>query len=334
MKLGKSLLLIFLVFTLWSCAETEEENVSPTTNIFGIRGDLSLASYEKIATNEAPYSAGTEYPDFSPVVFIKIRESKDDIIGSGVLIAPNWVLTAAHTFYVPGEDKKPKEASATQILIGQDPNAPKATYQVESIIFHPTWADGDGGFEKGNDICLIKLTKNVVEVSVASINLDKKQPTLNSKLWFAGFGDYSERPGQNANLFSKKHALENILDRKVDALTSTKNGVSYEGGLLAFDFDSPDGSINTLGDNIMNEQEKVLGSGVSLPTALPFEATTVSGDSGGPLLAYLNGTWKVIGVLHGGIDDVAPNIKDSAYGDISVFTQTASHEAWIKNTIK
>lgn len=326
------LLAISLAFVFSSCSTTDDENVTPS-GIFGIRGDLNLADYEKIATNASPYQ-GSDYPNFSSVVFIQVTNKSDEFIGSGVLIAPNWVLTASHNFYFPGEDKTPKTASQTKVFIGNDPNNPQASYAVEQIIMHPTWSDGDGGFESGNDICLVKLMKTVTGVSPATVNFSKTSPKLNDKLWFAGFGDYSNTAGQNPNLYSKKHALENILDRKVDGLMSKKNNVSYEGGLFAFDFDSPDGLFNTLGDAIINLQEKALGSGTSAATALAFEGTTVQGDSGGPLFGFVNNSWTVIGILHGGVDDVAPNVKDAAYGDISVFTQTASHENWIKNTVK
>lgn len=330
------LLVASLAFVFSSCSSDNYEDVNPSSpsGIFGIRGDLNLADYEKIASNVSPYQAGTTYPDFGSVVFIKVTEKSDEFIGSGVLIAPNWVLTASHNFYFPGEDKTPKTASQVKVSIGNDPNNPQATYSVEQIILHPTWSDGDGGFERGNDICLVKLTKNVAEVSPATINFTAASPKLNDKIWFAGFGDYSSTAGQNANLYSKKHALENILDRKVDGLTSKKNNTSYEGGLLAFDFDSPDGSFNTLGDAIINLQEKALGNGTSSATALAFEGTTVQGDSGGPLFAFTDNKWVLIGILHGGIDDVAPNVKDAAYGDISVFTQTASHVSWIKSIVK
>jgi secreted trypsin-like serine protease len=113
-----------------------------------------------------------------------------------------------------------------------------------------------------------------------------------------------------------------------------QNEVNYYGGLLAFDFDSPDGSINSLGDKTVNEDEATLGSGRSDSIALPYEGTTVEGDSGGPLFILTNEGWKIAGVLSGGADKPIDNHKDSSYGDISLFIRTSSSADWIKQTIK
>jgi hypothetical protein len=180
---------------------------------------------------------------------------------------------------------------------------------------------------------LVKLKEPITSITPAQINFSKDE-RLGEIIWFAGFGDYTQQVGQDANLLPKKHALQNVLDRKVDGINTSVNGKTYTGGLLAFDFDSPEGNVNSLGDNLVNEDEKTLGSGTSDAMALPYEGTTVEGDSGGPLFILTSEGWKIAGILSGGADKPIENHKDSSYGDISLFIRTSSSAEWILSIIK
>ena len=173
----------------------------------------------------------------------------------------------------------------------------------------------------------------VSAISPVSLYLENTE-AIDAEVYFCGFGDYSREPGQDRDLLSKKHALENTLDRKVDGLITFAGGKNYNGGLLAFDFDDPEGIINSLGDDEINADEEILGIGTSTPGALEYEGTTVRGDSGGPLFVKLGSTWYVGGVLAGGATDPIWNHRDGDYGDISIFTRVSSHVAWIQSVIK
>ncbi|WP_255070547.1 trypsin-like serine protease [Lacihabitans sp. LS3-19] len=303
---------------------------SPQT--FGIRNDKKLSDYEAIATNMAPYNTD-EFPDFGSVVCIIIEDGKFEYIGTGVLINSQWIITAAHNFIEPEKSKKLPALSAINILVGNDPNNPSKTLKVSQVIVHPQWTISDGGFEKGTDLALVKLSSPITNITPANLNLDINGEKDKAYIWTCGFGDYSGQAGQNKDDYSKKHAMVNVLDRIVNGLSSSVGGVNYNGGLLAFDFDAPDGKYNTLGDNIVNVQEYDLGKGNSSPEALEMEGGTIEGDSGSPIFVKINGVWKVCGLLHGGIDNVASGVKDSSYGDISVYTRTASAASWIQSVI-
>jgi len=110
-------------------------------------------------------------------------------------------------------------------------------------------------------------------------------------------------------------------------------GNIYKGGLLAFDFDNPNGSINSLGDNYISEDELLLGSGSSTAEALEFESGTVEGDSGGPLFVKDGDTWKIAGVLSGGLGESLSNFQDGNYGDISVYIRVSQSIEWIQSVI-
>jgi len=298
---------------------------------FGIRHDKSLSEYEALAANNTG-----DKPDFSAVVSFSYSmdgSSNEEYIASGILIDPEWILTAGHNFYDAYEDDHPAPETGIIVKVGNDPNNPVQTFGVSEIVFHPSWLDGQQEYEHGNDLCLVKLSSPVINLTPAILHTNATEE-IGSKVWFCGFGDYSETLGEDPDLDSKKHAIENILDRKKIGLISSANSVNYSGGLLAFDFDDPEGNINSLGDNIINTDENILGPGTSTSGALEFEGTTVEGDSGGPLFVKNGSFWELCGILSGGATDPIPNHEDGSYGDISIFVRVTPSYNWIQSVIK
>lgn len=324
-------ILVLLFLSISSC----KKDLLDENNTFGIRHDVNLEQYESIATNLAPYNTA-DYPDFSPVVSFKYSldgSENQEYTASGTIVNEKWILTAGHNFFVADEQSEPALASGIRVYVGLDPDNADASYEVESLHFHPTWIQDNKDFVYANDLCLVKLKTAISSVKPAIMNLTKEEQ-LDSKVWFAGFGDYSKIKGQDKNASSKKHALENILDRANDGITTTINGITYSGGLLAFDFDSPNQNFNALADSEINEDEAILGAGTSSAASLDFEGTTVAGDSGGPLFVKVGNEWKLAGVLSGGVPKPFAKHKDSSYGDISVFIRVATHSDWIESLVQ
>ncbi|MFN8429093.1 MAG: trypsin-like serine protease [Spirosomataceae bacterium] len=327
-KLKNLLKALALSFVLFSCGTTDI--IEPTENqTFGIRHDRSLSDYESAVTS------ATDHPDFGAVVMFSytLDGKSDEYIGSGTLIAPNWILTAGHNFFVKDEQKNPASPADITVFTGNNPNNPDQTLSVEQIYFHPTWLQDNQDFVNANDLCLVKLKTAVKNITPVPLYTGTEEP-IGSKVWYCGFGDYSKLKGQDSDLYSKKHAIENILDRKATGIITKINGLTYNGGLLAFDFDAPAGNSNTLGDSYIGEDEALLGTGTSSPSPLDLEGTTVQGDSGGPLFIKDNGEWKIAGVLSGGVPEPVKGQKDSSYGDISVFIRVSNSKGWIGEMVK
>lgn len=323
-------ILFFLVFiAIFSSAcqkDVEGEEIT-----FGIRHDKDLADYEAVASAQS-----TARPDFASVIAFSYSldgSQNHNYTATGTLIAPQWILTAGHNFFVAEEQSAPANVSGISVLTGNDPNNPLGTIEVESLTFHPSWLTENEDFVKANDLCLVKLKTAINNIPTAEFYTTSTE-AIGGQVWFCGFGDYSNEAGQDKNLLSKKHAIENILDRKNTGIVSTANGVSYTGGLLAFDFDNPAGTINSLGDDLVNSDEALLGTGGSSSEATEYEGTTVQGDSGGPLFVKDGSTWKVAGVLSGGATDPISNHQDGSYGDISLFIRVSTHKDWIQSVIK
>ncbi len=214
--------LFFSLILFTSCGEFEDEEVTVgTETAFGIRHDKQLADYESVAANVAPYN-GTEYPNFESVVNFTYSldgGSEPEFVASGVLVAPDWILTAGHNFFDSQEQSSPPPVSGIKINIGTDPNNPSATLAIEQLVFHPTWINESEVIVGANDFCLVQLANPINDIEPAILEKNSDE-IVGSQVWFCGYGDYSARPNQDPDLYSKRHAINNMLDRVVDGITS------------------------------------------------------------------------------------------------------------------
>lgn len=327
------LLLAILALTFTACID-DEQPIDPNgedRQAFGIRHDRQLSDYEAAAATTA-----TDRPDFGSVVsFSYSLDGSDnhDVIATGTLVKPDWILTAGHNFFVSDEQSNPAPVSGIEVFLGTDMENPTRRVAVAELVFHPTWLTNDDAFATANDLCLVRLAEPINDLPLATLQTDDDEE-LGSTVWFAGYGDYSQVEGNDPNRLPRRHAVENVLDRKTDGVTTTADGVTYTGGVLAFDFDDPDGSANTLGDDRVEGDEALVGTGTSQPSARNLEGSTVQGDSGGPLFVNDNGTWRLAGVLSGGLSDVLPDHADGDYGDVSVFIRVSTQMDWISSVVE
>ena len=315
MKFTKYLLIALLSIVLASC---EKEPYTEYT--FGIRDDKNIEEYEELAFNEGIYIPGVDFPDFYSVGAVVAGENE----GSGTLINSEWVVTAAHV--LSDDNQTIPEASTVEFFIGNDFLDPDFSYTASEIFIHPGWfTNPETGDKEGVDIAIIHLSAPVTNITPIPAYFGEND-VINNKIFVSGYGDYSEFLG--VDIYTNRHAFENIMDRKLTNITPSNSYTGsdiYKGGIIACDFDNPDNTTNSLGiDAFYAVDDEFLSSGDSESQPLGLEGTTVPGDSGGAALMYLDGGWKIIGIVSYGN-------TDSEYGDIAVFTRISSHKNWIES---
>jgi TonB family protein len=126
---------------------------------------------------------------------------------TGTLIAPQWVLTAAHgTPYMPG-----KQA----VIIDQQ------KYTVMAIIQHPEYNKNN----LSHDMALLKLERPVL--TIPSTGIYTLADEKSQHVWFVGRGDLGNGQVGITGTSENLHHAENIIE-------------SAEGLWITFDFDAPE----------------------------------------------------------------------------------------------
>lgn len=302
-------------------------------------GKSDVNSWEEhysLGANKSGYEPSIHYSDLS-VVGALVRDNI--IFGTATLVAPNFIVTAAHVPKDKLNDDPNSELHLWEFVPHHniDLAPPNLRYNIEEFIFHPAWIDrqvavpnlGDG-HKLGIDLAIARLNLNITGVSPARLPSSNDDP-LGKRAILAGFGDLVE--GHTGNVDSsnvRRLGGENVIDRSVEKVAKENISDDQRGGLLAIDFDTNFSQANSLGQHfpISNYHEgledalELLGGGTSEMTALPLESSTAHGDSGGPAFVFTKDSWRVHGVVSFGTNE-------SKYGDVTLYTRLASHYDWL-----
>lgn len=224
-------------------------------------------------------------------------------IASGVLISPEWVLTAGHVTggnnYLGGGISNMSFSLTTGNSV--------LNYAASEWITHPGWAATAGNLLAGYDLGLVRLSSSVTAVQAASLYLQESLQIQPGTI--VGYGATGTGlTGFQAGSAGTKRAGQNMIDGQGDGLTISS-------GILFSDFDRP----GVTG-------ESVLGS--ALPLALEY--LSAPGDSGGGLFITQNSQTFLVGVTSFGWGYTDGN-ANSDYGDLAGFTSTTANAAWISS---
>ena len=218
--------------------------------------------------------------------------------GHGVLIAPQWVITAAHAITWQSEIK--------QVTINGLPR------DVERLVIHPgykkppqellnqalatwDWTLFRVLLSSSDDIALLKLAQPVTDVSPVAIN--KSDGEFDQIIKIVGKGATGN--GVTGYEFSGSHRTE--LRRAYNKVTSA------HGRWLCYVFDKPS-------------------------DALPLEGGSGSGDSGGPILIQAEKDSLLAG-LTSWADPQSVIRTPGRYGQISCNVRLSHYKDWIESVI-
>ena len=264
-------------------------------------------------------------PAYAAVGWLGIREGSAQYRGSGVLISPEWVLSAAHNWLAGA-------------VTGLEFHIAGNTYTASpgDWLQHPGWTGSpDVSHSQGCDIALFHLSTPVAGITPATLYSGTDE--LGALVTLVGAGSAgTAASGPRSNPTSLLYATTNVIERVI------MNSAS-PGGLLAFDFDDGTASRNTLaGSSIYDTlgRQVPLADGLTVlarPSASALtllEGTSAAGDSGGPAFADFGKGPEVVGLVSWGVNPGNPsNPYGSGSGDITYLTRVSGLHEWIDASI-
>ena len=259
--------------------------------------------------------AGVRRDDVSDTPFVELAASalyqsvgklsfsvgSSSYLASGVLISPDWVLTAGHV--VGGNDYR--GGGINHLTFSLTTGGSVLSFAASDWYAHPGWTTTQGDMLAGYDLGLIHLQSSVSAIQAASLYLSESLQIQAGTM--VGYGSTGTGiTGFLAGTAGTKRAGQNMIEAQGD-------GVTISSSILFVDFDQPGTDVNN-----------VVGGDVPLP----LEYLIAPGDSGGGLFVTQNQQTFLVGIssFTWGILDGTAN---SSYGDVAGFTSTTSQLAWI-----
>lgn len=263
----------------------------------GIGGFIFSAALVHASTMQAP----SDVPDLTEqdhidygAQFTSVGQLDGHFSGSGVLIAPNWVLTAAHVADASDDNEM------VFTIGGQTVNSAEVILHPDYIRFASDHAD---------DVALVRLDSSVSGIDPAQLwSFGQATDVLGRTSSWIGYGQGGTGLTGAQGTYEKR-GFTNVID-----YTGTDLGVTPEA--FATDFDRIDGSENA------NAQ--------SDPTPTALEGNVTPLDSGGGVFTDIDGLDYLIGVIS--FRGVIDGSHDSDYGDLSGAINMHNYLGWIETT--
>ena len=281
-----------------------------------MRHDVSAANYV------------TEGAKWDAVAHLIVTDGGSTFDATGTLVPSTVagefkILTAAHNVDTPAGGAL---ASSVAIHFGDNTSSDGSTadfsFSTTNISVQSKWQNGDGSLTSGSpqyDFAVLTftaadITKGAVGAFTSAISpmfMSTANP-IGQVGTMVGYGisGTGQEPFENNPVDGIRRAGTNTLD----AVNSTTNPPNT-GFTIRSDFDSPAANRSSLGSS----------------SPIPLEASTGSGDSGGPLIVDFGSGPRIVGVLNGGFnafstDPSGVETDPSEYGDVSIW-------AWAGDTM-
>ncbi len=236
-------------------------------------------------------------PAFRSVVAItraRSGQSTASVIGSAVLVAPRWVLTAAHVVDA-------LDSASYRVTLDGD------TVLIDSLVRHPQYhATKDSLYV---DLALLHLVRALPREAVAS--LSTRRVTSGTAIVSVGYGRMAAANDPSATNSGSRHAFQNVID--------TLGAGNAPRSFIGSDLDHPmDSTMSTTGS----------------PQAMSLEGNINGGDSGGGLFVSDAGRWRLAGIAAMSSYDrerLEAFSRFGFYGSLSFWTRLDNQLSWIRS---